>query len=114
MKKLLVIDDEPAVRSLVSASLAGCDWEVTAVADGASAFAVIPNVAPDVILLDVGLPGMSGCAVLARLRAERPTASIPVLYLTGLEPEEGPRANGLVPKPFTPAILRDALAPWLV
>ena len=113
MKKLLVVDDEPVVRALITACLDGAGWEVDAVADGAAALDVASQTHPDLILLDVGLPGMNGCAVLEQLRAAAPTASIPILYLTGLEPLDGPRADGVVAKPFTPALLRQTLAAWL-
>lgn len=105
MKRLLVVDDEPAVRSLITASLAGSDWEITAVADGSSALDAAKARQPDLILLDVGLPGLSGVEVLRRLRSQRSTASVPVVYLTGLVPETGPAPDGFLAKPFTPASL---------
>jgi CheY-like chemotaxis protein len=60
----------------------------------------------------VGLPGMNGRDVLQQLRAAMPTASIPILYMTGLEPSDGPMADGVIAKPFTPASLRQTLAAW--
>jgi CheY-like chemotaxis protein len=113
MKRLLVVDDEPVVRALITACLDGAGWEVDAVADGAAALDAASQTQPDLILLDVGLPGLSGPAVLQQLRAAPPTASIPILYLTGLEPLDGPRADGVVAKPFTPAALRATLSAWL-
>ena len=112
MKKLLVVDDEPVVRALITASLDGAGWEIDAVADGAAALAAATQRRPDLILLDVGLPGMNGRDVLQQLRAATPTASIPILYMTGLEPLDGPRADGVVAKPFTPATLRATLEAW--
>ena len=110
MKTLLVVDDEPVVRQLVSASLAGDEWQVLTAADGPSAIDAARNDHPDLILLDVSLPGLPGTEVLTRLRNEVATASIPVLYLTGLAPDLGPRPDGVLAKPFTPSTLRQTLA----
>ena len=113
MKTLLIVDDEPVVRALVAASLEG-EWQVAAAADGTAALALALERQPDVILLDVSLPGITGPEVLGRLRSVEATASIPVLYLTGLPPEPGHLADGVLTKPFTPASLRSALASALL
>jgi len=113
MKRVLVVDDEPAIRALIAASLDDAECEVAAVADGAGALASMSGSLPDLILLDVGLPGLSGDEVLSRLRADRATAGIPVVLLTGLEPPEGVYPDGVLRKPFTPALLREAVATFL-
>jgi CheY-like chemotaxis protein len=79
------------------------------VADGQTAIERAREGRPDLILLDVGLPGLSGRDVLERLRADASTATIPIVYLTGLAPQEGPRPDGLLAKPFTPTVLRSTL-----
>jgi two-component system KDP operon response regulator KdpE len=112
MKRILVVDDEPVVRALVAASLAG-ECEVDAAVDGRAALESVEEVRPDLILLDVGLPGMSGAEVLRRLRAGEQTSSIPVLMLTGLEPPEELRPDGVLLKPFTPASLKASISSWL-
>jgi two-component system KDP operon response regulator KdpE len=109
MKRLLVIDDEPAIRALIEASLAS-EFEISTAADGFGALESLRSVHPDLILLDVGLPGMSGVDVLRRIRANCDLQETPVLILTGVEPPDGLRANGVVMKPFTPASLRAALS----
>jgi CheY-like chemotaxis protein len=113
MKRVLVIDDEQTVRSLVSLSLEGPDCKVEAFCDGRDALEALTAEKPDLILLDIGLPGMPGDEVLRRLRADHRTASIPVVLLTGLEPPEGTQPDGVVLKPFTPASLRRAIDTWL-
>jgi len=113
MKRVLVIDDEQTVRSLVALSIEGPDCKVEAFADGRDALESLTGHTPDLILLDVGLPGMAGDEVLRRLRADARTATVPVVMLTGLEPPEGAKPDGLVLKPFTPASLRASLTPWL-
>jgi CheY-like chemotaxis protein len=112
MKRVLVVEDEPAIRALISATLAE-DCEVATLGDGSSALASVEQLKPDLILLDVGLPGINGGEVLTRLRDEPATASIPIILLTGLEPPEGAVPDAVLLKPFTPALLRECLAPWL-
>jgi CheY-like chemotaxis protein len=111
MKRLLVVDDEPAIRALVTASLADC--EVASAPDGATALASLAADLPDVILLDVALPGLNGNEVLRRLRSEDRTASIPVILLTGLEPPEDMTPDAVLRKPFTPLGLRQSVEPYL-
>ncbi|HWC28999.1 MAG TPA: response regulator [Dehalococcoidia bacterium] len=110
---MLVIDDEQTVRTLVALSIEGPDCKVEAFADGRDALEALTSDAPDLILLDVGLPGMGGDEVLRRLRADARTATVPVVMLTGLHPPEDAKPDGLVLKPFTPASLRASLTTWL-
>ena len=113
MQHVLVVDDEPVIRALVAAGLQRDDLQVTGVADGATAIAAVETAAPDLVLVDVGLPGMDGREVLRRLRTNPDTAGIPVLLLTGLEPNEDTGADGIVHKPFTLEALRDSVAACL-
>jgi CheY-like chemotaxis protein len=114
IKRVLVVEDEPVVRSLVEASLESESCTVVSVTDGPSALSAALAEPPDLILLDLGLPGMAGGEVAQRLRAEASTASVPICYLTGRDPEDlGLPADGVIRKPFTPALLRDGLAKWL-
>jgi two-component system OmpR family response regulator len=110
MQHVLVVDDEPVIRALVTAGLQADDLEVVGVADGATAIAAVTESIPDLVLVDVGLPGMDGREVLRRLRTNPATASIPVLLLTGLEPEEDTGADGIVHKPFSLDALRASVA----
>jgi CheY-like chemotaxis protein len=106
MRRVLVVDDEPAVRALVAASLETEGWDVTTVEDGVDALLALSDSHPDLILLDVGLPGLSGGEVLRRLRANQSLRSIPVVLLTGAEPPDGLDADAVLSKPFAPAGLR--------
>ncbi len=79
---VLVIDDDPAVRELVTRSLAKEGFRVVTAADGASGLELARRRQPDVITLDVMMPGMDGWAVLNELKADSALADIPVIMMT--------------------------------
>jgi two-component system, OmpR family, response regulator len=114
---LLVVDDEPNIRELLSASLRFVGFKVVSAATGADALAAVARERPDLVVLDVMLPDMSGFAVVRRLREEsgphlsRSAAGgadrLPVLFLTAKDGVED-KINGLtaggddyVTKPFS-------------
>ncbi|WP_448070956.1 response regulator transcription factor [Georgenia yuyongxinii] len=78
--RLLVVDDEPSIRELLSASLRFAGFDVVTAEDGNAALRVAAQTSPDLVVLDVMLPDMDGFTVLRRLRAH--TEAIPVLFLT--------------------------------
>lgn len=81
-RKVLVIEDEPNIVEAVSFILARDGWEVRTHGQGADALEVIRAVQPDLVILDVMLPGRNGFDILQALRAEADTAALPVLLLT--------------------------------
>jgi DNA-binding response OmpR family regulator len=105
--KILIVDDEPDVVEVVEITF-NLQWagsEVIAAADGESALKLFQTESPDVVVLDVGLPGMSGFEVCRRLRA---ISDVPILMLT-VRGEEMERLKGLelgaddyIVKPFSP------------
>jgi len=105
--RILVVDDEPDVVEVIELTF-NLQWsgsEVIAAADGESALKVFQAEQPDVVVLDVGLPGMSGFEVCRRLRA---ISDVPILMLT-VRGEEMERLKGLelgaddyIVKPFSP------------
>ena len=112
--RILVIDDEPVVRSLVSAALMDAGYEVVAAADGEQGLRTARALLPGLVILDVGLPGINGWDVLRRLRACPEHYRTPVIVLSGLlEDEERHLARSLgaepVAKPFTPSALLQAV-----
>lgn len=113
MKTILVVDDEPVVRSLAEHSLRNDEWRVNLAQDAWAALQEIRRGRPDLIFLDVGLPGMSGPELARRLRSDRRTAHIPIVYLTGLRPVDCGEADGVVAKPFKPETLRAFASNWL-
>jgi len=105
--RILLVDDEPALRELLRATFEGADVTVEEAASGVEAEALVRRSRPDVIVLDLRMPGMSGTELCARLKAEPTTASIPIVLLTGADVEEARRAKragaaALVRKPFSP------------
>ncbi|MBY0390705.1 MAG: response regulator transcription factor [Mycobacterium pseudokansasii] len=102
---VLVVDDEPVLAEMVSMALRYEGWDIATAQDGASAIAAARTARPDVVVLDVMLPDMSGLEVLHKLRRENPR--LPVLLLTAKDAVEdriaGLTAGGddYVTKPFS-------------
>ena len=86
--RILFADDNADMRDYVARLLEGEGWTVEVVADGASALEAIRRHAPDVVLTDVMMPGLSGFAVLGALRADSATRSLPVILLSARAGEE--------------------------
>ena len=78
---ILVIDDEEKIRQLYRSAL-GSQYEVHEARDGREALLQVRAVKPDLILLDLRMPGMDGLAVLAKLKAHRRTSGIPVIIVS--------------------------------
>ena len=81
-KRVLVIEDEPNISEAISFILSRDGWEVVTHSEGADALDIIRDTAPDLLILDVMLPGQSGYDILRALRASDATAMLPVLMLT--------------------------------
>lgn len=81
-RHVFVIDDEPNIIEAIRFILTRDGWEVTTLSDGNGAEAAIRAVRPDVVILDLMLPGRSGFDILAGLRAHAVTRALPVLMLT--------------------------------
>jgi DNA-binding response OmpR family regulator len=104
--RILVVEDDPTVAEVVQGYLVRAGYQVDRAADGVSALAVAARNRPDLVVLDLMLPGLSGLEVCGRLRATRP--DLPVVMLTALG-EESDRILGLeqgaddyLVKPFSP------------
>lgn len=106
MPRVLVVDDDPTVAEVVLGYLRRDGFEAAHAADGLSALRIAAQAPPDLVVLDLMLPGIDGLEVCRRLRAERP--DLPVVMLTARGEEED-RIAGLevgaddyVVKPFSP------------
>jgi two-component system phosphate regulon response regulator PhoB len=113
MRTLLVADDEDGVRALVRMTLEGESLQILEAADGEQAVTMAREYHPDVVLLDVMMPGRSGFDVCRDLKADPSTAGITIILLTAraqnADREEGQAAGAddYFTKPFSPiALLR--------
>jgi phosphoserine phosphatase RsbU/P len=82
---ILIVDDTPANLRLLSEMLAGHDFRVRPVPDGALALAAVRAQAPDLILLDIRMPEISGYEVCEQLKADARTADIPIIFISALD-----------------------------
>ncbi|MFN4153153.1 MAG: response regulator transcription factor [Paracoccaceae bacterium] len=113
--RVLLIEDEPniseAIRFILSRD--GCD--VTTLADGTGALDAVRTARPDLVILDLMLPGLSGLEILAQLRADPATQTLPVMMLTakgqGRDREAAERAGAshFMTKPFSNDDMRAAV-----
>lgn len=85
---ILIVDDEDRNRKLLHTLLAAEGYRTIAAASGGEALALASNEAPDLILLDVMMPGMDGFETVARLKAHEQTRRIPVIMITSLDDRE--------------------------
>jgi len=106
-KRILIVDDEPAIREMVAFALRKADYEPAHAGDAREAQAAISDRIPDLILLDWMLPGTSGLELARRWRRDDLTRDIPIIMLTA-RGEENDRVGGLeagvddyVVKPFS-------------
>jgi adenylate cyclase len=111
-KTILIADDEPTLRELVRASLDG-NYRFAEASDGVVALQLARELTPDVIILDLMLPRLSGLDVLEELRADERLQHIPVLVMTAwndtYEEALAAGANRFLAKPFHPDELKTAV-----
>jgi adenylate cyclase len=103
---ILAVDDEPANLALLRKLLTHLGYDVVEAVDGPSALGAVATAAPDLVCLDVMMPGLDGVEVCQRLRRQPEYAGLPILLLTALNrPEDKARgleagANDFLSKPF--------------
>jgi DNA-binding response OmpR family regulator len=101
---VLVVEDEPAIAQAIARRFSAEGWAVEAVGDGLAGVAAAARLQPDVVVLDVMLPGIDGLEVCRRIQADRP---VPVLMLTARDDETdmliglGVGADDYMTKPFS-------------
>jgi CheY-like chemotaxis protein len=83
MKKILIADDDDECRSLLSDFLGELGYEIHLAMDGADLYRKAPAVAPDLIISDLDMPGLSGGTAQALLRTSDKTKNIPIIFITG-------------------------------
>lgn len=107
-KKILVVDDDLDCRTLVKTVLANSGFSVEQCADGNEALAKVGSIQPDLIVLDIMMPGLSGYDVVIHLKQRPETQNIPIIMLTAKGEQEDMlvgyrdyQVDYYIPKPFT-------------
>jgi len=115
-KTILIIEDDKFLRELIARKLHGEDFEVSEAVDGEEGIKKIKEGKPDLILLDLILPGIDGFEVLSRMKKESTLASIPVIILSNLgqkdDVEKGLKMGAvdyLIKAHFTPGEIIDKI-----
>lgn len=111
---VLVADDDPVIGEIVGRFLNTAEFQVEVVRDGLEAMNRINSLKPDLLVLDLSMPGMDGYQVLKRVRSNPQTHDLPVLVLSGWEEARGERAltlgaNEFLTKPFSGKVLADVV-----
>lgn len=112
MARVLVVDDEADIRGLVRLTLEFDGHDVSEAVDGLDALRALDGPAPDVVVLDVAMPGLDGWGVLARLKGSAALSGVAVVMLTALRGDMDRIRGGIegavryLTKPFDPDVLR--------
>lgn len=112
MERVLVVEDSAVIQRLIAVCLRPAGVEIDSRADGPAGLEAALTAAPDLLILDVGLPYMDGWEVLEHLRADPRTRHLKVLVLTAHSQEETREragrggADAFITKPFRPDDLR--------
>jgi two-component system, OmpR family, response regulator len=116
LKKILLIEDDDDIRTILRVALEKIGgFTVRACSSGAEGLGAVAEFAPQLVMLDVMMPGMDGPAVLGRLRERPETTQLPVIFLTArAAPPDIARLRGLgaldvLTKPFDPMTLHEKL-----
>lgn len=116
MKKLLLVDDDTNIRFVVQICFEGsAEWNLIEASNGQEALETAQKELPDLILLDMMMPGMDGVTTLGHLRENQITANIPVIFMTAkvqtheLESYKHLGVEGVITKPFDPMTLPDEI-----
>jgi len=113
MSKILLVDDDPSIVDLITETLEG--HEIQSTNNGSDAIEVARKFMPNLIVMDVSMPRLSGTVACSRIKADAALMHIPVILLTGWgkisDIEEGfsAKANDYMVKPFSPRLLKNRI-----
>jgi len=114
--KVVCVEDEPGVIDLIRLILARREYQVLGALSGPEGLDIIRQHQPDLVLLDLMLPGMGGWAVYQHMKADQATSDIPVIVVTakaeGIDEvlaKHIAKVDGYVKKPFSPQELLDSI-----
>lgn len=104
LQRILVVDDSEPIRMLIADVLLAMGYTVTTACDGPTAMEELGRCGPQVVLMDIEMPGLDGCEVCRRIKSHPETRSIPVMLVSGRSdtPESAALAgaDGFLRKPF--------------
>jgi DNA-binding response OmpR family regulator len=106
--RVLIVDDDPDIRALVTYRLSASGYEVISAGDGEAGLAAAREHAPDLVLADMMMPRLTGVEMCTRMRAEPAIAAIPVVLLTARTDDVAMRSGSeagideYITKPFSP------------
>jgi len=108
--RILIVEDHPTMREAMRLVLEGEGFQISEAADGPSALEAIRQDVPDLVFLDLHIPGMTGADVLTAVKADPTTAGVRVIVVTadgeeGREPAMAMGADEYFTKPFSPITL---------
>lgn len=112
MARILLVDDYPDALDVWALYLRMCGFEVVTATDGASALAIAADRPPDIAILDLEMPGLSGYEVARRFRADPATRTLPLIAVTGhshparIEEARAAGCDRVLTKPCDPDLLR--------
>ena len=118
-RKILVVEDDPDQLEVIRLSLRAAGFAIGTAANGTDALVKTRSISPDLIILDLMLPGLNGFDVCTTLRKDPATASTPIIMLTGMQSQFGrfagleSGANDFLLKPFNPEELVSKVEKWL-
>lgn len=118
-KKILVVDDEPNTVIMLKARLSSAGYDVLIAKNGEEALKKAPSLKPELILLDIMMPTISGIEVLRLLKEDAETKDIPIIVLTALSTREDELraleagASSYVTKPYDGQELLDIIAKYV-
>jgi CheY-like chemotaxis protein len=112
---ILVVDDDEDLRTMVEVILRGRGYRVVSAASGAEAYNLAVTEAPDLVLMDIGMPDVDGLATVWKMREDPALAEVPVVIITAYDSYDlrGEAASagckGYLTKPFEPDQLREVV-----
>lgn len=120
MRKILIVDDQPLIRQLLEATLESNEYELIMAGDGAQALELARRKSPDLVILDVVLPGgADGFDVCRQIKSDRATRSARIIMLSA-QADDAFRKQGMeagaddyITKPFSPLQLLDRVSELL-
>lgn len=115
LKKILIADDEVPIRLLIHSTLESEEYQILEAVNGPDAVEKCLDEQPDLLILDLMMPGLSGEEVCKKIRSDARTKSIPIIILTGrgkLSEDEARlfKADIYLTKPFSPLELLDCVS----